>query len=211
MKKFLALTLAMLTCASLGACGDSNSSQGSFIPEPSNQEDQIEPEALPERDGLQFRRAKWTDDIETVKSYEDAELIYDEDEQTIMFAGNVAGLEANIIYYFDPQYGLYRGLYGITEEHTTTLNYITDYKTLKESLTHVYGQPVSDEIIPISSLAEYADDEQALSLGYVVYATDWELDGTNITLTMSSDNYAISTIVFYEATDFTPAPNTDGL
>lgn len=169
------------------------------------------PSALPERTDLNFRIAKWGDSKDIVKDYETAEPFESTNDNILVYIGTVAGLDAGISYFFDPEYGFYMGGYRLVEDHTTNASYISDYNTLKAAIAEKYGEPTSDDIKTLDTLAEYADAGQALQLGYVAYMTKWELDDCEIFLGMMGDNYEITTQLSYTVNDFTPAKNTDGV
>lgn len=168
------------------------------------------PTPTSERESPDFRSAKWGDTAETVRSFESASFI-DTVDGNLAYDGTVAGLAAHIFFRIDPDYGFYTGTYNLTVPHTSGTGYITDYETLKAAVSEKYGPPESDDIIPISSLADYADEGQKVLLGYVGYLTTWSTETCLIKLAMMSDNYKVSTILQYSTPDFTPPPNTDGV
>lgn len=65
-----------------------------------------------------FRSGFWGDDIDTIYKCETAKFAtVSDDNKTIMYSGTVAGHEAYILYDFDDEGKLYRGLYQFTDSY----------------------------------------------------------------------------------------------
>lgn len=166
------------------------------------------PDAKQSNEG--FRSSPWGASISTIKGNETATLV-NESGTGALYKGTVSGLNAYISYQVDVTYGLYRGGYVFQEEHSNGHTYISDYQTLKDAVIQTYGAPTSDQIVKLSTLADYADAGQAIEQGYVEYLSEWVTDNSRIVLNMSSDNYKISTVLAYESLSFTPPLNADGI
>lgn len=163
------------------------------------------------RDG-DFRIGFWGDDIETIYKYETAKFAaVSDDNKTIMYSGTVAGHEAYILYDFDDEGKLYRGLYQFTNSYNEGSMYIAAFDSLKENLTDKYGKPSMDKKKKISSLADYTDDGTALQLGYTMYSAKWTAESTEITLGMLSVNYEISIMMEYKDSTHAPVKDSSGL
>lgn len=163
------------------------------------------------RDG-DFRIGFWGDDIETIYKYETAKFAaVSDDNKTIMYSGTVAGHESYILYDFDDEGKLYRGLYQFTDSYNEGSMYIAAFDSLKENLTDKYGKPSMDKKKKISSLADYTDDGTALQLGYTMYSAKWTTESTEITLGMLSVNYEISIMMEYKDSTHAPVKDSSGL
>lgn len=82
---------------------------------------------------------------------------------------------------------------------------------MKEQLTAKYGDPLIDKENWDTTSHEkyYADDKgDALSYGFLTYATFYLTDRSFISMTMSADNYDISFFIDYESRDI-DAPKAD--
>lgn len=161
-----------------------------------------------------FRVGFWGDNIDTINKYETAKfegVSEDEDGTVMMYSGTVAGKDAYIIYNFDIEGKLYCCFYGINNTYSSSALYITAYESLKDSLSEKYGKPSSDDVKKISSLANYADPDIALQLGYSVYRTIWNTDTTEISLGMLNSGDGISTMIAYTDPHHEKTKNTSGL
>lgn len=160
------------------------------------------------RSDADVRNVKWGDDMENVKQSETAKYV-GEDDKALIYSDTLAGSEIDLLYYFDDDYGLYRILYGFKAEHSATNLYVTEYETYKKTLTAKYGEPFEDEFLNNND-NPYIDDLEALKYGMAAYRTKWKTERTSILLGMSADNYKITTIVSFDANDFTPPTDTTG-
>lgn len=170
-------------------------------------------DVLVERENTTFRNAIWGDDMETVKKYE-TEIALEEGENSLIGQTTIVGLESDIVYYFDSQGKLYQGIYGIkTKEGVGEGVYISDYNNLKNKLTELYGEPVSDEIIPLTdqSQIDYTGEENSLKFGYTAYKTIWNTETTEILLGMQSQNYQVYTMLAYTDINYEEDLSESGL
>lgn len=159
-----------------------------------------------------FRSGFWGDDIDTIYKYETAKFAtVSDDNKTIMYSGTVAGHEAYILYDFDDEGKLYRGLYQFTDSYNEGSMYIAVFDSLKESLADKYGKPSVDKKKKLSSLADYTDDGTALQLGYTMYSAQWTTESTEITLGMISVNYEIGIMMEYKDSTHAPVKDSSGL
>lgn len=166
-------------------------------------------EEVESREG-DFRAGFWGDTMETIKQYETATLS-EEGEHSLSYSTTVAGFDAYASYLFEDN-KLYGGMYMLLVSHPAAGSYINDYNNLKESLKVVYGEPELDKIIPLSSSADYLEDDLALELGYSQYLTGWTTDTTEITSAMySEDGQGINIFISYRDINYESEPNTEGL
>lgn len=174
------------------------------------------PTPLPERE-CDFRFGVWGDSRETIRAYEGAALsnyVGDQSDDDISYYSvELLGYDFIAGYKFDDD-KLCEGVYYFDEVHSQGHYYITVYDKLKASLTSKYGEPDKDSIKELNRLAKYSDTHgQALSLGYIGYITEWDLEDTTISMVMGSDNFATDIefgIVYYNK-NYTEPIDTYGL
>ena len=165
-----------------------------------------------------FRKTKWGNSVEKVKSSE-APTILLGDGNTLITRGSVAGLECTIGYCF-VNGKLWRGVYAFSETHSNKNMFITDYNSIKDILIEKYGEPEGLAMIdsalkrfPENSNLKYleggmvwlndlyADDKSqyglAVSIGHLTYYCEWEIGDTKIHMVLSGDNYNINHILVY--------------
>lgn len=167
---------------------------------------------LAQREGTQFRNAKWGDSIDIVRGNETAEF-YGESEQTLIYKDSIEGTNCYVLYMFDGSHGLYRGAYQLNPEYTSGGQYISLYNSLKNKLISKYGEPTTDKIVnnEQQNLIDIAGAPKALEYGYTTYAAQWITTDTKIGLTASAQNYEITSGIIYEEKDYTPSTSGEGL
>lgn len=145
-----------------------------------------------------FRKACWGMTKEQVLASETAESIAKNKERELAYKGSVNDLDCKIIYVFAYD-TLVKARYLINEEHSNKNEYITDYEKLKEILNKKYGDPTKDRTTWLSSI--YKDNSRdwglAISLGQLVYFTEWDTESTQIWLMLQGDNHKIQFSVEY--------------
>lgn len=109
-------------------------------------------------------------------------------------------------YYFCDE-GLYAVRYVLLETHSNDSLYIDDYNEFKSALTKKYGDPIFDlENWENNSKKEYYASKKgdALCYGYLTYETLYSSGRASIVMSMSADNYEISTTIDYVSFDIDP-------
>jgi hypothetical protein len=189
-----------------------NEAESTTTPEPTQEPTQEPtPEPTPEERDGDFRSAFWGDDIETVKKYEASDLLSESESRLCYGEVSVASKNFYAIYIFDSEGKLYQGMYYLTDTHTEGSMYISDYTTLKEALTSVYGTPTSDVVKTLNSAASATDDGKALEFGWRLYNATWENENTTVNLLMGADNYEIMLYINYEDKNHEKVINSSGL
>lgn len=166
---------------------------------------------IKQRSNVDFRNAKWGENMETVKKYEiDATLSGDEDQ--LSGEVNVGGYDSYVGFFFDDN-KLYEGIYAFALNYSNAGQYIPVYEDLKSMLTQKYGEPYEDEIIPLTkqSQIDYTGPAHSLEYGYVVYRSQWETDTTNILLGMSAENYEVKLLILYTDKNYEEDIDDSGL
>ena len=165
----------------------------------------------PAPDDCDFRAGHWGDSMDEILQHETGSGEKFSDGMVVKNI-QVNGISAEANYVLDDDDSLIMGVYEFTNSEYSDATYITNYNSLKESLTAKYGTPKSDRIIRLSSLAGYTDAAGALSLGLVQYLTVWETDRTTIKLAMKAEDYSsIKTYIFYVSNDYQSTPDTNNL
>lgn len=139
-----------------------------------------------------FRKTNWGMTKVQVQASETAEFVSQDKDRSLTFKGNVNDLDCWIIYVFAYD-TLVKARYAIYEEHVNKNEYITDYEKLKEILKKKYGDPAKDRTTWVSNI--YKDNSRewglAISLGQLVYFTEWDTESTQIWLMLHGDNNKI--------------------
>ncbi|QDG51132.1 hypothetical protein FIV42_10410 [Persicimonas caeni] len=169
------------------------SKRGQVLGEPPTAEEPAPPTAEepapPTSEDTHFRDARWGMSRQQVKQLEDEDPIAEE-ELIVGYVDQLLGLKAGVYYVFiDNQ--LVRGVYGIIEDHTNDNEYIADYEDLKEALTRKYGEPEQDQVIWKSNTYRDHPDHwgMAVSMGDLTYLSTWAQSETDITLSLTGDNF----------------------
>jgi len=156
------------------------------------------------QDDFDFRNAKWSFTRLEVKKSEKAELFKDT-EQLIVYKDAYSGFPVGIQYVFDNN-RLYRCLYVFSQEHANKNDYIGDLKAIKENLLEQYGTPQSEKVIWKNNL--YKDDPEnhglAISIGHLVFFTQWETERTRVILLMNGVDYNVRCLIEYLDKSYQP-------
>jgi len=178
---------------------------GKRVLEDGTWEEAVEPqeEEATETDASQtdFRRTSWGMSLHQVKSTEEEQPEY-EDDETVTYNLTVGGLSADLMYM------LFNGLlsqsaYFFTESHSNKNLFIDDYLAIKAVLRQKYGSPLFDKTVWRNSLLKN-DPEQwgrAVSIGHLLYMIVWELEEMVIMLSLIGDEYDITHTLVYSATN----------
>ncbi|MGX9367451.1 hypothetical protein ACTVJH_15655 [Desulfoplanes sp. PS50] len=148
-----------------------------------------------------FRKTKWGMTTEDVKASEPLQIAK-EDEGILGYKTSVLGKNVFVVYFFiDNQ--LTRARYALVESHSNKNDFITDYEDFKKILMKKYGNPFKDESFWRNDL--YKDDYShwgtAISLGHLIYFSNWKTEDTEISNMLMGENYDISCIVEYSSTN----------
>ena len=146
-----------------------------------------------------FRGTNWGMNKTQVKATEKKKP-YIEDNNILSYQIEVDGKDFACVYWFLKN-KLYGSGYLIKEIHTNKNDYINNYGELKESLTKKYGKPKMNKVIWKNNL--YKGNEQnwglAISMGHLVYRTQWETYTTVTSLDLIGDNSDIAFGIRYDS------------
>lgn len=163
--------------------------------------------ALAETADYDFKSFYWGDSREKVISVEgtpDGEgKLTGTDSTYIAYETTAVGMDVLLGYYFCDE-GLYAVRYILLEEHSNEALYIDDYEKFEAALTKKYGKPLLDlEKWENDSKKEYYADRKgdALCYGYLTYETVYSSGRASIVMSMSADNYEITTTIDYMSFD----------
>ncbi len=138
-----------------------------------------------------FRDADWGMSKQQVRAIEDGEPI-GESDRTLAYQVTLAGLSCIGVFAFNNDDELYAGSYEFNETHTNRNDHIDEFKQLDGLLEEKYklnrqGTNWMNEL--------YRDDPQrwgiAVSLGHVVFASQWENESTTVLHFLSGGNFEI--------------------
>lgn len=153
-----------------------------------------------------FRNGIWGDTLEIIKKYDNAKgfEVINADDGTFYYAGyaTVNGYtNTKVIYHFDYNGTLFHGVYGFDVGGIKGGAAIREYEALKEDLIKLYGAPVRDEVMPLTtqSLIDYAGPEDSIEYGYTAYIAQWENDKSEIHIMLGSEKHKM--ILSLEYTD----------
>ncbi len=160
-----------------------------------------QPAATPQKT---FRNTCWGMTRKRVKQAETNELLHEEDHY-LLYRGKIADLDCCIVYCLVED-RLVRARYVVAEEHPDRNDYIYDYKKIKEALTLKYGKPADDQVVWSADLYKEDDDDWgvSVSLGHLVFGSDWSTDSTDILLMLCGEHYEISFVVEYSSQKLRP-------
>jgi len=121
--------------------------------------------------------------------------------KSLLYRKKVGGYNTYILFnFFEEQ--LMSVCYQFDVEHTNRNLYIEDYEKIKRLLIQKYKEPYLDKVIWKNDL--YKNDPEhygfAVSLGYLIYMTSWELPEKDTTILhiLSGDNFKINFGTLYE-------------
>ena len=145
----------------------------------------------------QFRSTEWGMNKETIKNLEKTEMVEDSGKG-LVYKGEIAGLDCHIVYFFSNNQ-LYQAGYILAEKHSNDNEHIRDFEKLKDLLTKKYDDPDIDKIHWKNPL--FKDEKSswgmAISIGQLVYLCQWRTENTEITLSLTGDNYNINHVLIY--------------
>jgi hypothetical protein len=153
----------------------------------------------PEQESVfSFRKTNWGMSKAQVKKLETGKILNDDD--VLMYEGNIAGLETYIVYNFVDD-KLVRASYIYKERHSNKSDYLSDYLSVQKILINKYGKPAEEETLWKNDL--YKDDYQewgmALAVGHLVKYCVWNVSDTEIAHLISGDNFDINHGVEYKS------------
>ncbi|QEN03307.1 hypothetical protein EW093_00825 [Thiospirochaeta perfilievii] len=150
--------------------------------------------------GTTFRQTIWGMTKKEVMGIETTSLVEGSNENNLMYTSKVAGKDCYIIYFFTQDI-LTSARYFFTEKHSNKNDFILDYNSIKELLTDKYSNAIKEDVIWRDDLYkdDFSDWGLAISIGDLLYFSDWEDDKTEIHLVLMGENYSITHLVDYQS------------
>ena len=157
---------------------------------------------LAEEQQYDFRKTNWGMNEEQVKEIEINEIL-ENYEDGFAYKAKINRLDCKIIYQF-LENKLYIAGYLFTGLHTNYDLWIDDYQKIKKLLIEKYGKPIKGGIFWTSDLYKemWANSQNlgtAISMGYLIYYTEWDTPKTKIWIGLKGDNLDIDFRVTYES------------
>jgi len=160
--------------------------------------------AIAEETKYNFRRVKWGMTKAQVKAAETSKL-RDENNDGLLYRTKAATLSTNLLYSF-AENKLVRAGYMFKDTHSNENAYIDDYQRVKRILTKKYGQPEKDREKWSNDLykSRRQDWGVAVSIGHLIYLSEWRTTRTTIRLGLIGDNFKITHVVQYISIKLAP-------
>lgn len=150
-----------------------------------------------------FRNVDWGMNMEQVKELETGDLILEENND-LMYSTTLVGYDVYLLYRFTNDDQLANTGYVFDVTYMNGNKYIDDYDEIKSLLTEKYGKPLDTGEYWLNDL--YKGDVQhygtAISIGHLIYETDWEADKAFIRLRLYGENYDTSLILSYMSDEY---------
>ena len=146
-----------------------------------------------------FRKTKWGMTISEVKALESLKVVREGDNQ-LTYKTEVARKDVLLLYTFINNQ-LVSATYLLISPHSNKNDYIQDYRDFKLILEKKYGKPERDETVWKNELFQdqLSGWGTAVSIGHLVFYSEWETLLTNIRTTVLGDNFDITCGVHYSS------------
>lgn len=151
-----------------------------------------------------FRKAKWGESMDMVKSKETAGIISDRSKGNMLYYTSILGEKKVEIAYKFVNNKLVRAKYIFKEVYNNKNVYYTDYLNFKSMLTKKYGEPAKYE-------QKWRDDTYkdeidrigySISTGKVAVFESWTQQNTEITHAIYGEKNQISHVIEYVSINF---------
>lgn len=155
---------------------------------------------------LDFRKTHWgmskEDVIHTEGKEPETDMINVEGFNNVVYFDHLLGKSVGVIYHF-VQGQLFASRYQLMEEHSNTLDYITDFEDFKQALVQKYGEPKKQETNWKNDLMKESPQKYGLAIitGDLEKFVYWETETTSIILQLKGENYEINCAIRYETND----------
>lgn len=161
MKKKIICIMAVCSMV-LAGCGSSDNTKS---------ESEKDLERVPD-----VREICWNDSMKDVIKMEGKPT--DKNDNMLLYDVKLCGYDAELIYTFNDDYGVYEAIYS-TEGDRGTIE-LSRFKKICEKISEKYGKSEITKV-ELSSLYEYCDsDGEALDMGYIMMGCNWNLDNTEV-------------------------------
>lgn len=151
--------------------------------------------------GQDFQGIPWGTPIDEIADLKGQDLQTLQNEQfdaVYYYRGTAEGSDAAIFFY-EKDGKLVQGAHSFVAAHDEFNGYIDDYQAMKQVLTTRYGPPQKDvvEWKDEQYRAEPASWGRAVSLGHLVYLTEWNTPQSLVRMWMGAENgYIIHSVLY---------------
>ena len=147
-----------------------------------------------------FRNTRWGMSLDEVKNSEENQPTNNKND-LLVYINEIAGLSCKIVYIFADN-KLTRAKYVFTNEHSNKNDFIVDYNEMKELLSKKYGVPYDKELWKNDLYKDdYGQWGFAISLGHLMYYSEWATPNTSIKLVLNGENYNIDFQLEYSSSN----------
>ena len=159
---------------------------------------------------LERRSTDWGMSVQEVKDNERVQSSWDlqspvlaDYEARIAYHTQIEGIEAALTYSFYENH-LGQAKYVFESQHEDAVEYVQDFKTVKNWIKQSYGEPTSVQEIWLDELYQYDSSlwGQAVMRGHLVMVAEWKNPGTDIVLVLDGGDDTVGLVADFSSTTF---------
>ena len=149
-----------------------------------------------------FRQTSWGDSKQTVTKSEETDPIKDRENMLVYENLKFIGFDAVVTYNFI-QDKLSSAEYDFTQVYPDYANNIDTFDLIRAELTETYGSPTENRQVWKDGIPTSDPIGLALALGDVSYAAYWNLEDTEISLSLSGYNLVVDMTLTFISKEIT--------
>ncbi len=159
---------------------------------------------------LERRSTDWGMSVQEVKDNELVQSSWDlqspvlaDYEARIAYHTQIEGIEAALTYSFYENH-LGQAKYVFEPQHEDPVEFVQDFKTVKNWIKQSYGEPTSVQEIWLDELYQYDSSlwGQAVMRGHLVMVAEWKNPGTDIVLVLDGGDDTVGLVADFSSTTF---------
>ncbi len=159
---------------------------------------------------LERRSTDWGMSVQEVKDNELVQSSWDlqspvlaDYEARIAYHTQIEGIEAALTYSFYENH-LGQAKYVFEPQHEDAVEFVQDFKTVKNWIKQSYGEPTSVQEIWLDELYQYDSSlwGQAVMRGHLVMVAEWKNPGTDIVLVLDGGDDTVGLVADFSSTTF---------
>ena len=156
------------------------------------------------------RSTDWGMSVQEVKDNERVQSSWDlqspvlaDYEARIAYHTQIEGIEAALTYSFYENH-LGQAKYVFEPQHEDAVDFVEDFKTVKNWIKQSYGEPTSVQEIWLDELYQYDSSlwGQAVMRGHLVMVAEWKNPGTDIVLVLDGGDDTVGLVADFSSTTF---------
>ena len=156
------------------------------------------------------RSTDWGMSVQEVKDNELVQSSWDlrspvlaDYEARIAYHTQIEGIEAALTYSFYENH-LGQAKYVFEPKHEDAVEFVEDFKTVKNWIKQSYGEPTSVQEIWLDELYQYDSSlwGQAVMRGHLVMVAEWKNPGTDIVLVLDGGDDTVGLVADFSSTTF---------